>query len=199
MHDIAPDKYTCFADLAAGEAAGVDYSIAWEHRQGSDVVIIAPHGGTIEPFTDTIARGIAGEDFSCYTLVAHREDSGLHLKSHLFDEPACVALVAAHSRVISIHGWRTEGLRICVGGRDEALIGRLCDALARAGIRAEAAVGHLAGTSPRNITNRGASGRGVQFELSSVFRRDPDTVRTFTRTVREVLLASQAPSRSAVT
>jgi phage replication-related protein YjqB (UPF0714/DUF867 family) len=190
---MADDKYTCFADLAAGEKRGEDYDFESRRREAANVVVIALHGGTIEPWTDKIANAIAREDFSFYCFKALKKNSRLHIASHLFDEPTCVNLVATHQHVVSIHGWAEEGERVCVGGRDTDLIAALRTGLTANGVQVDDALGPLRGTDPNNITNRGASGRGVQFELTMGFRRNAAAVKKFTAAVRAVLLATQTP------
>ena len=44
------DRYDTFEDLAADLQEGVDYRIRSSDR-GTSVVLLAPHGGTIEPET----------------------------------------------------------------------------------------------------------------------------------------------------
>ena len=189
---MADDKYFCFADLTASERQGEDYELAWRASEGANVVVIAPHGGSIEPFTDKIADAIAGQDFSFYCFKALKRGSNLHISSHLFDEPICVNLVAAHQHVVSIHGWAAEGERVCVGGRDTVLVAAFKEALAGTRIRVEEAGGALRGTDPNNITNRGATAGGVQFELSMDFRRNGAAVKKFTEAVKAVLLDAQS-------
>src|SRR5688572_22846005 len=99
------DKYTSFQELAATEKLGEDYDIQSRLSDGAGAVVIAPHGGTIEPWTDKIADAIAGDDFSFYCFRALKKNSRLHIKSHLFDDPTCEELIAAHEHVLSIHGW----------------------------------------------------------------------------------------------
>ena len=64
-----PDRYRRFADLAANECLGVDYRIRVEDR-GTPFVILAPHGGWIEPGTSEIAEALAGTDLSFYAFEA---------------------------------------------------------------------------------------------------------------------------------
>lgn len=185
---MGDDKYRCFADLAAAQQRGEDFDFETRRTFGSTVVIIAPHGGTIEPLTDKIAKTIAGDDFSVYCFRALKRGSGLHITSHLFDEPCCVKLVGEHLHLVSIHGWGVRGERACVGGLDTQLIGALQRELVLRGIKAEVASGHLTATEPENITNRGSSGRGVQFELTMDFRKNAATIEKFVAGVRKVLL-----------
>lgn len=189
------DKYTCFRDLAAAEKRGEDYDFESRLIAESCVVVIAPHGGKIEPCTDKIAVTIAGEDFSFYCFKALKKNGRLHIKSHLFDEPTCMKLVAEHPHVVSIHGWKAKGKRVCVGGRDTVLIAALKKSLAANGIEIENAEGDLTGINPFNITNRGPTGRGVQFELTMDFRTNAATVNEFTSAVRAVLFSVQAATK----
>lgn len=192
---MAHDKYTSFRDLEAAEVRGTDYDFESRPRQGAAVVVIAPHGGTIEPRTDKIADAIAGSDFSFYSFKALKPGSRLHIKSHLFDEPTCEQLVAGHQHVVSIHGWGEDGERLCIGGRDLELIDALKATLTAKGIDVENAEGSLRGTDPMNIINRGMTGRGVQFELTMAFRTNAAAVKRFTAAVRSVLLAAQGQSK----
>ena len=62
-----PDKYSSFAVLARHQIEGQDYRILFRKRNGARV-IIAPHGGGIEPGTTEIADAIAGNDLSFYAF-----------------------------------------------------------------------------------------------------------------------------------
>lgn len=62
-----PDRYTSFVDLAANERPDIDYRIRVVDR-GSEIGILAPHGGWIEPGTSEIAEAIAGSEFSFYVF-----------------------------------------------------------------------------------------------------------------------------------
>jgi len=188
---MAKDRYHSFRDLAAGEKRGEDYDIEWRRKNGSSVAVIAPHGGNIEPWTGEIADAIAGNDFSFYCFKGLKPTGGLHITSHLFDEPTCVELITAHRHVVSIHGWAAKGGRVCVGGRDSILIAALKRRLASSGIQVDNAEGGLSGCDPNNIVNRGATGRGVQFELTMGFRTNAAATRCFGAAVRAVLLDAQ--------
>jgi phage replication-related protein YjqB (UPF0714/DUF867 family) len=186
---MVEDKYSCYKDLAAAKKRGEDYDFECQSRVASGVAIIAPHGGNIEPWTDTIAKAIAGKDFSFYCFEALKKNGRcLHIKSHLFDEPTCEKLVAAHRYVVAIHGWGAKGERVCLGGRDIKLVTALRNGLAAKGIEVEDAKTPLSGAHPKNIANRGATGRGVQFELTMGFRRNAIVVKQFTAAVRAVLM-----------
>lgn len=194
------DKYSNFAELAAGERAGVDYQIHVENR-GSPVAIFAPHGGRIEPGTLEIAATIAGEVLSFYAFEALRaagNRGSLHITSTRFDEPLALELVGNAQKVVAIHG-RADGddpLTVDVGSLDTALREKIATALTTAGFAAAVLdQGRLAGRDPANICNRGVTGAGVQLELPRVLRNqlttEPTSLRAFCDAVRSASVASE--------
>ena len=60
-------SYTNFRELADHEVEGQDYRIRVELREPR-VLIMAPHGGKIEPTTAEVAEAIAGMDYSFYPV-----------------------------------------------------------------------------------------------------------------------------------
>lgn len=164
------DKYTSFAALeAGGEIAGTDYNTTVRERPQSGVLVIAPHGGSIEIGTTELADLIAGAEYSLFAfnglkLLGRNRD--LHITSHHFDHPECVALAARHSVILGVHGCRGESSQIYVGGRDDELTTLLSARLEAAGLPI-AATGHkYPGRNPLNICNRGARARGAQLEFT---------------------------------
>jgi phage replication-related protein YjqB (UPF0714/DUF867 family) len=57
------ERYNSFIDLAANARLDIDYDIRVLDR-GSEAVILAPHGGWIEPKTSEIAEASSGTVFS---------------------------------------------------------------------------------------------------------------------------------------
>lgn len=167
------DRYPDFATLAAAHEQDRDYRITVQDR-GTRVVILAPHGGTIEPETASIARAVAGNDLSFYLFEAlHAGAHGdYHITSHRFDEPRALALVAGADTSIAIHGRKDDGTdTVWLGGRDEILRDAVGDALRAAGFEAALNTA-LPGVHPSNICNRTRSGTGVQLELPRSLRRN---------------------------
>jgi phage replication-related protein YjqB (UPF0714/DUF867 family) len=163
------DKYASFAALEAGEVAGTDYCVNRVERTESRVLIVAPHGGRIEIGTSELATLIAGTEYSLFTfdgLKARGLNRDLHITSHNFDHPDCVALAARHSIVLAVHGCKGEATQVYVGGLDTDLTALLTDRLIEAGLPASAEGHKYPGRNPRNICNRGARQRGAQLELS---------------------------------
>jgi phage replication-related protein YjqB (UPF0714/DUF867 family) len=182
--------FRSFADLAAAYERDKDYRIARVLRPGSSTAVLAPHGGGIEAYTADIARGIAADDFCLYVyegLLRAGNFAALRLPSELFDEPECLDMLGSCDRVVSVHGCGLPGETVLLGGRDEQLRAAITERLSAAGLACEDAPVGLAGTDPRNICNRGRSGRGVQLEVSMDLRRSSRRA-TLVRAVREALL-----------
>lgn len=165
------DRYATFAELTAHERAGEDYRQALRDR-GSAIVVVAPHGGSIEPGTSELAQAIAGRTFSCYCFEGLKRagNDALHITSTNFDAPGCCALLSRAQTVLTVHGCRGDAPIVYVGGRHTALKDRLTASLRKADVRAENAPPRHAGRRAANLCNRGRSGRGVQLELSQGLR-----------------------------
>jgi phage replication-related protein YjqB (UPF0714/DUF867 family) len=167
-------EYANFAALRDAQRDGVNYKIHM-HPRNSAVAIIAPHAGMLEPSTDRIATAIAANDFNLYifeALCSADESRTLHITSGNFDEPGCVALVAGCDIVVAVHGLAEKAQDyVCVGGLDAGLRDNVCAHLGAAGFTASAvSSGAYAGTSPRNICNRGRRNGGVQIEITRPLR-----------------------------
>ncbi|MBW1647275.1 MAG: GNAT family N-acetyltransferase [Deltaproteobacteria bacterium] len=169
----APDRYACFAELCRHEQEGTDFVILTKASAAS-LLVMAPHGGGIEPGTVDLAHAIAGDDHAFYAFkgIKASGNAALHITSNRFDEPRALRMARRAEWVLTIHGCREPGAVIFVGGRDgnrRQAIGR---ALQEAGFDArESERPGLRGINPNNICNRGYSGRGVQLELSDGLRR----------------------------
>jgi len=196
---MANDTYASFAELAREKEADVDYVIT-EHDRGTRVLVMAPHGGLIEPYTSEIAESIADADFSFYSFAGiqrQRNHEELHISSHRFDEPRAIARAAAADLVFAVHGYRaTRTEFVMPGGRHDATRDRMSAELRERGFRIEPAQAHLRGEHRSNICNRGALGAGVQLEISRALRtrlkRDRALRTSFVEGVRAALLEFEA-------
>ncbi|MFG6560778.1 poly-gamma-glutamate hydrolase family protein [Sulfitobacter sp. 1A15299] len=186
------DRFQNFADLSTEMLDGVDYRIRAEDR-GSAVVILAPHGGTIEPETGLIAEAIAGRDLSLYLFEALKAGAhgDFHITSHRFDEPQALALVGGTEGAVAVHGRKDDGSEtVWLGGRDKAMRDAIGAALRTAGFGAEVNT-TLPGLHETNICNRTRKGAGAQLELPRSLRRrlaqDANLLERFSRAVRSAL------------
>jgi len=193
------DLYHRYADLAAAEPEGVHYRVRVVQR-ASRIVVLAPHGGRIEPGTSETAALIAASDFSLYCFEGLVSGRQLHITSSRFDEPRGLALVEASDIPIAVHG-RTDGgdpSTIWMGGLHVDLRDAVGFSLTRAGF-GTSNDHHMQGKHPNNICNRGRLRAGVQIELPrslrNAFLRDADACQAFTAAVRGPILQwLQAPT-----
>jgi phage replication-related protein YjqB (UPF0714/DUF867 family) len=161
-------RYGSFAELACGEVLGRDYRVRMSGPPGSDVLIVAPHGGLIEAGTSEIAELIAADNYGLFSfegLKPYGTNRELHITSHRFDHPECLAMAARANVVLSVHGCLGD-TRIHIGGLDTPLADALAESLRTAGFPIEPASERYPGRHPLNICNRGARGQGAQLEIT---------------------------------
>jgi phage replication-related protein YjqB (UPF0714/DUF867 family) len=166
---MGQDKYASFAELQARETLNEDYRVNMYERPAARALIIAPHGGSIEIGTSELATLIAGEEYSLFTfdgIKPRGRNRDLHITSHNFDHPECVALAARHSVVLTLHGCKGDSSQIYVGGLDAELSTLIAQRLSTAGFPTTSNGHKYRGHNRLNICNRGARGRGVQLELT---------------------------------
>jgi phage replication-related protein YjqB (UPF0714/DUF867 family) len=186
-------SYRSFKELADHEVEGQDYRIRIDLRDPY-VLIMAPHGGKIEPMTAEIAEAIAGMDYSFYCLEGLKANGNevLHIESHLFDEPRVLQAVEKADVVITVHGQLDQKQEFVMTG---GLHTRLCLEIERqlesGGFQTRPPKEGLMGTDPRNICNRGKSRQGVQLEVSRKVRdsvkSERDRLRLFAEAVRRAI------------
>lgn len=168
------DVYHNFLELREYEREDIDFRIYIVKREGSSTVIVAPHGGAIEPGTSEVAKAVANNDFSLaiFEGIKPKNNKRLHITSTNFDEPRCAELVQESDTVVAIHGEANSGLSVFLGGRDDDLCEKLKKALERHGYAVKTHENpDLHGVAAENICNRGRHSAGVQLELSSGLRQ----------------------------
>jgi phage replication-related protein YjqB (UPF0714/DUF867 family) len=182
-----------FKDLAKKHVEGRDYQIRIASKR-SRVLVMAPHGGKIEPGTSEIAEAIADSDYSLYCfegLKSHAKKL-FHVESHRFDEPSASQAVAKSEVIIAIHGQNNrKNAFIMIGGLNSDL--RLCveAALKAADFETRAATKTTRGSDPHNICNRGKLKAAVQLEISRRLREslknDDDQLHLFASSIRKAI------------
>lgn len=188
-----PDTYLNFHELQSHEQEDRDYRIKVS-RNWHPVLIIAPHGGNIEPYTSEIAQWIAGEDYAWYLFEGIRDVDirKLHITSHNFDEPTLLQALQEAYVVLTIHGLKnsTEEF-LMIGGLESVGAAELRTALQRHGFMIKESEQKYRGERATNICNRGRTGKGVQLEISFALRKrifnDPECRIRFIDTVRAVI------------
>lgn len=168
------DKYNNFQELKLSEVEGIDYNITFI-RNYTDTVILAPHGGDIEPGTSELSRAIAGNEYSLYLFegIKLKNNNKLHLMSTHFDEPIANEMVACSRNTLAIHGLSRNTECVYIGGRDEKLIDEIAREISKANFHVKVNTGSKSygGTSVKNICNKNHNGKGVQLELTRGFRK----------------------------
>jgi phage replication-related protein YjqB (UPF0714/DUF867 family) len=202
-------EYPNFAALSTAEKENKDFRVLIEERNDCSTVILAPHGGGIEPGTSEIAKAIAGPDLSLadFAGIKSRGNAILHITSTNFDEPRCTALVEVAYHVLAVHGEDSAEPVVYLGGKDFELGALVREALARVGFTVKQHPDRrLQGLAERNICNRNKSRAGVQLELSRSLREKlfqslnaagrkhpkPELIQ-FANAVREGLRARKLP------
>ena len=166
------DDLTDFAHLCTRFIEGRDFVVHVQCR-ASAAAVVAIHGDPIERGVSHIARQIAGDQHSLYLLEGRLDELNyehLHLASSRFDDPRCLDLISRCERVITIHGCNGLEENVLLGGLDLALKARIAAALAEAGVPCQTEGHRFPGLQPSNICNRGATGMGVQVELTDPVR-----------------------------
>ncbi|WP_407305697.1 poly-gamma-glutamate hydrolase family protein [Desulfosporosinus sp. SB140] len=169
-----PDCYLNFKELQSHEQEGQDYSISIS-GDWRPVLIIAPHGGGIEPYTTEIAKWIAGEEFAWYSFEGLKDGVGnrkRHITSHHFDEPTLLRGLEEACIVLAIHGLKDSSEEfLMIGGLDSTFGLELSTALQLQGFSVKQSEQRYLGIRTTNICNRGRMGKGVQLEISFALRK----------------------------
>ena len=196
-------EYRNFTELSKYQHEFKDYTRRLTLRN-SNIAIIAPHGGGIEPGTSEIANAIANSTFSFYAFegIKTSGNSILHVTSIYFDEPLCAKLIEKTDTVVAIHGCEGEAALIYIGGLDRDLVLRTSIRLSSRGFVVSTDSKEYSGEHPQNICNRGRSGKGMQIEITEALRpkmfkglgrRDRKTTTSifdlFVNTTQEALIA----------
>ncbi|MEV4479539.1 poly-gamma-glutamate hydrolase family protein [Micromonospora coxensis] len=168
-------EYPSMTALRKVEAADA-YDLTWTVT-GSPLIVVAPHGGAIEPRTSEIASAIAGaEHTQCQfkgMLPAGQNFPRLHVTSTNWDVEECLILIRQRTHALSVHGMAGSDKTVHIGGRDTATGAELATALRAAGFTVvQPATGDVAGTLPENFVNKDADGAGVQLELTNALRME---------------------------
>lgn len=166
------DKYNSFEELRNKESPE-SYEIDCCDRS-SKIVIIAPHGGGIEPGTSELSEHIAGDKLSYFNFkgVKNKSNKDLHIKSERYDELQARSLVKSSDVAVSIHGEEGNDEKVYIGGLNANLISELTTVLLESGFSVSKTLpARLAGKDPNNICNDCKSKEGVQIEISHGLRK----------------------------
>jgi phage replication-related protein YjqB (UPF0714/DUF867 family) len=203
------DKYSNFNQLLASEKKDIDFRRRVRQRN-SGWLIIAPHGGGIEPGTSELAAAIARFNHSLYMFEGIKKSNNktLHITSTQFDDPQLLKLLNSSIGTIAIHGCSGNEQIAYVGGLQDDTRDKIITQLSGNGIKASISSNPLLqGRDINNICNRNKIGKGVQIELTEGLRstmfaslklagRKSRTkyFKTFVSTIRAVIKEKQQHS-----
>jgi phage replication-related protein YjqB (UPF0714/DUF867 family) len=190
------NEFPNFAALKAAKIENVDYRIVVRRgaRTGG-AIVMAPHGGKIEPRTSLITETIAGRDLDMYCFEGLMPESNreLHVTSRNFDEATALDLLRTKSTVVTIHGRqdREDPSTVYMGGKDAALVSEIAGRLQETGFQTRKDNHPFPGIQDSNIVNRGLTGKGAQLEVPLSLRRrlgnEPELLEKFCGAVRKAI------------
>ena len=182
-----------FKELVHREVEDQDYRIRIELRDPR-VLIMAPHGGKIEPMTAEVAESIAGMDYSFYSFDGLKVDgnSALHIESHFFDEPRALQAIEKADIVVTVHGQiNHKDEFVMIGGLNAHLSSEIKHQLEVSGFQSRPPTEGLRGTDAQNICNRGKLKQGVQLEVSrkvrDLLKTNLELLQVFAEAVRKAI------------
>jgi phage replication-related protein YjqB (UPF0714/DUF867 family) len=159
------DIYDSLKELKARESCG-----AWNQEsanRGSFLTVVAPHGGTIEPLTEQLARDIAEPKYNLFIFEGLRPGGNdLHVTSHNFRDRELLELQGISRLTLSIHGLASSRRFVMVGGLNFKIRKRMIRVLLDHDFPAEQAIFPYAGEHPENFVNLTPE-KGVQLEISA--------------------------------
>ncbi len=161
-------EYTSFGEIIKNEVDGRDYLLKVSSI-GSPVVILALHGGGIEPGTEEVAHEIhqTGEGLFVFSGIKRKGNNVLHVTSTLYDHPLALEIVKKSLFSISIHGFDGEEAITYLGGRCNKGISAIAEALDTAGFHVSVnPPSEIDGKDSKNIVNKNIRKKGVQVEIS---------------------------------
>lgn len=187
--------------LKENETENVDWDKSHADNE-SPVLIIAPHGGSIEPHTDIIATAIGGDNFNLFIFRGLRrknKDPWLHVTSTKYEEDDLMPLQKKSQIALAVHGAANrEGyapLVTFMGGGNEKYRDLISARLHAYGFATIEAPSPLNGSTPTNLVNRCGPGQnlaGIQLEISrgerDALADNPARLARYAKAVREVLL-----------
>jgi phage replication-related protein YjqB (UPF0714/DUF867 family) len=190
------NEFPNFAALKAAKIENIDYRIVVRRgaRTGG-AIVMAPHGGKIEPRTSLITETIAGGDLDMYCFEGLMPESNreLHITSRNFDEESALELLRTKSTVVAIHGRqdRDDLAAVYMGGKDAVLVSEIVWRLQEAGFQTKKDNHPFPGIQDSNIVNRGLTGKGAQLEVPFSLRRrlgnESELLERFCGAVREAI------------
>lgn len=167
------DLYNNYFELSKNEKENIDFRIVINNKS-TNIAIVAPHGGDIEPGTSEIAISVADGRHSCYCFEGIKSKNNkkiLHITSTNFNEPECIKICKQNETIVTIHGAGDAESVVYIGGLNENLKAEMLQALQQLKINAKIDNTNHSGQDKNNLCNIGISKKGLQLEISKGMRK----------------------------
>lgn len=166
------DHFKSMTDLFKHTKKDIDWKKEVK-KVGSNVLIIAPHGGNIEAGTTELTKLIADDNhYDYYSFTALRKNAErLHVTSGHYNDPTLLNLVKSKDFALSIHGAKGSKPIIYLGGLDTPLKEAIKKQLVSHHFVVRIAPSYLGGDLKENFINEDIKGKGVQLELTTALRK----------------------------
>src|SRR5699024_387972 len=159
-----------FEKLESEEVENEDYTINSKDT-GSDTLLIAIHGGGLEPGTTELVEYIAKENnYSYYTFNGIKKSGNrkMHITSTDYDEPLALELVNKSLITLSFHGYDEPNKKHTYVGRlDTALVKKVNGKLNEDNFSASIEQERIDASEKDNIVNQNNKNKFAQIELST--------------------------------
>lgn len=167
------DKYQSMTQLEKETTEGVDWRKDTKNT-GNQVLIVAPHGGSIEQGTTELTKALADKgnyDYYSFEGIRPKNNSELHVTSTHYDDPTLNQMIKNRTATISIHGASGSEEIIYLGGPRSDLRNAIEEQLVGRGFTVKVPPEYLGGQNNKNFINREDNNTGVQLELTTALRK----------------------------
>ena len=167
------DHFNSMTQLFKHTKKGVDWKKE-VRKVGSNVLVIAPHGGNIEAGTTELTKLIASDnhyDYYSFTVLRKKHAEDLHVTSAHYNDPTLLNMVKSKDFTVSIHGAKGNQPVIYLGGLDTPLKEAIKKQLVKHHFVVKIAPSYLGGDLKENFVNENIKGKGVQLELTTALRK----------------------------
>ncbi|MDO2944806.1 poly-gamma-glutamate hydrolase family protein [Staphylococcus epidermidis] len=167
------DKYQSMTQLEKETTEGVDWRKDTKNT-GNQVLIVAPHGGSIEQGTTELTKALADKgnyDYYSFEGIRPKNNSELHVTSTHYDDPTLNQMIKNRTATVSIHGASGTEEIIYLGGPRSDLRNAIEKQLVGRGFTVKVPPEYLGGQNNKNFINREDNNTGVQLELTTALRK----------------------------
>ncbi|WP_156393462.1 poly-gamma-glutamate hydrolase family protein [Staphylococcus sp. NAM3COL9] len=167
------DYYNSMTQLENDTIENVDWKKETKDN-GSEVLVVAPHGGGIEQGTSELTKLLANEadyDYFSFEGIRPSNNSQLHVTSTRYDDPTLNHMIQDRKATIAIHGAKGDEAIVYLGGLKSTLKDEIQNQLERYGFVVETPPDNIGGLSDNNFINSEEDSTGIQLELTSALRK----------------------------